>query len=164
MKQTATVFKARSARKPLVPRKFGFGQILAPTDFSENSAIAVDYAVELSRRLGGQLTLLHIVPEPSALDYTMGGFPPGEWEQAQEEASKKLDQELARTRATYERVDSLLRTGLGLHQQIVGAVRDTSADLVVISTHGYTGWKHFLFGSDAEQFLHEIPCPIVVVR
>ncbi|MBV8585789.1 MAG: universal stress protein [Verrucomicrobia bacterium] len=164
MKQTATVVKARSARKPQVPREFGFRQILAPTDFSENSAIAVGYAVELARRLGAKVILLHIIPEPSALDYTMGGLPPGEWEQAQEEARKKLDQEWARARATYERVDSLLRTGLGLHEQIVGAVRETSADLIVISTHGYTGWKHFLFGSDAERFLHEILCPIVVVR
>jgi universal stress protein A len=164
MKQAAPMVKARSGRKPLVPRKFGFRQVLAPTDFSENSAIAVDYAVELSRRLGGQLTLLHIVPEPSALDYTMGGFPPGQWEQTKEEAGKKLDQEVARTRATYGRVDSLLRTGLGLHELIVRTVRETSADLVVISTHGYTGWKHFLFGSDAERFLHEIPCPVVVVR
>ena len=99
MKQTATAAKARSARKPLISRKLGFGHILAPTDFSEKSVIAVDYAVELSRRLGGRLTLLHIVAELSALDYTMGGFRPGELERAQAEARKKLDQELVGARA-----------------------------------------------------------------
>ncbi len=39
-----------------------------------------------------------------------------------------------------------------------------SADLLVLSTHGYTGWKHLLFGSDAENILQHAPCPILVVR
>jgi nucleotide-binding universal stress UspA family protein len=47
---------------------------------------------------------------------------------------------------------------------IVRAVTDLSADLVVISTHGYTGWKHLLFGSDAEKIVEHAPCPILVVR
>jgi universal stress protein A len=164
MKETAPITKKRSASKPPVPRKLDFSQILAPTDFSPKSEVAVDYAVELARRLGARVTLLHVFPEPSALDYTMGGIPDGQWEQAREAADKKLAEELARAKLRYERVDALVRTGIGLHEQIVSAAREVSADLVVISTHGYTGWKHFLFGSDAEQMLHEIPCPILVVR
>jgi nucleotide-binding universal stress UspA family protein len=107
---------------------------------------------------------VHVVPEPSALDYTIGGIPDGQWEQVREEAEKKMNGELARAKLYYERVDSLVRTGLGLHEQIKSVAREVFADLVVLSTHGYTGWKHLLFGSDAEQLLHEIPCPVLVVR
>jgi len=39
-----------------------------------------------------------------------------------------------------------------------------SADLMVISTHGYTGWKHFLFGSDAEKIVQQVRCPVLIVR
>jgi hypothetical protein len=42
--------------------------------------------------------------------------------------------------------------------------RELSADLLVISTHGYTGWRHFLFGSDAEKILEHACCLTLVVR
>jgi nucleotide-binding universal stress UspA family protein len=41
---------------------------------------------------------------------------------------------------------------------------DLPADFLVISTHGYTGWKHFLFGRDAEKIVEHAPCPVLVVR
>ena len=53
--------------------KFNLSRIVAPTDFSPNSERAVEYAVQLARHLGAKLTLLHVVPEPSALDYSMEG-------------------------------------------------------------------------------------------
>jgi nucleotide-binding universal stress UspA family protein len=130
MKETATTTKERSADKPIVPRKCGFSQILVPTDFSPRSEAAIDCAVELARHLGAQVTLLHVVPEPSALDYTIGGIPNGLWEQAREQADKKLEDEFARVKLSYERVDTLVRTGSGLHQQIVSAATEVSADLV----------------------------------
>jgi universal stress protein A len=164
MKEAAKTSKERFAGGSLVSRKLDFSQILVPTDFSAKSRTAVNYAIELARHFGAQVTLVHVVPEPSALDYTIGGIPDGQWEQMREEADKKMNQELARAKLNYEPVDSLVRTGLGLHEQIKSATREVSADLVVLSTHGYTGWKHLLFGSDAEQLLHEIPCPVLVVR
>jgi universal stress protein A len=111
-----------------------------------------------------QITLLHVLPEPSALDYEMGGFSREGWDQAKEEAEKKLAGEARRAELTYREVDSLLRTGLDLHQEILSAAKEVSADLLVLSTHGYTGWKYLLFGSDAEKILEQAPCPILIVR
>jgi Universal stress protein family len=48
--------------------------ILAPTDFSPNSEKAVNCAILVAKLLGAKLTLLHVVPEPSALDYAMQGY------------------------------------------------------------------------------------------
>lgn len=139
-------------------------RILAPTDFSHRSEIAIDYAVELARRMSAQLTLLHVLPEPSALDYNIGGFPREEWEQAQEEAKNKLAAELAHAKRTLLEVDARLQTGVDLHDEILRAAKRISADLMVLSTHGYTGWKHVLFGGDAEKILEHAPCPILIVR
>jgi Universal stress protein family len=47
-------------------------RILVPTDFSWRSDVAVDCAFELTRKMHAQLTILHVRPEPSALDYTLG--------------------------------------------------------------------------------------------
>jgi universal stress protein A len=93
----------------------------------------------------------------------MRGFPHGEWDQAKEEAEKKLVGEVTRAKLTFPEVDSLFRTGLDLRDEILSAAKEVSADLLVLSTHGYTGWKHLLFGSDAEKILEHAPCPILVV-
>lgn len=144
--------------------KFGFRLILAPTDFSPNSDRAVDYAIQLAKRLGAKLRLLHIVPEPSALGYSMGGVSVEEIKGWQREAEKKLAEQLTRAKLEYREVDSVQRTGLHPRDEIVSVAAELPADLLVISTHGYTGWKHFLFGSDAEKIVEQAPCPILVVR
>jgi nucleotide-binding universal stress UspA family protein len=161
--QTATTIEKRS-RPAFAVRKSPFSEILAPTDFSSRSEGAVTYAIELAKRLGAHLTLMHVVPAPYALDYTLGGIPNGEWEQTMHEAEGKLDAALQRARTRYERVDSLVRVGSDLHGEIEGAVREVSASLVVLSTHGYKGWKRLLFGSDTDDLLYELPCPVMVIE
>jgi universal stress protein A len=165
MKETVLRTEGSSESQPTAPSKLRLNRILAPTDFSSRSAAAIDYAMQLGRSLGAQVTLLHLVPEPS-LDYTMGGMPSEKWEELTAKAETKLDQELAEVKRAYEgvEVDSLLRASLGLREGIVGVVKEISADLLVLSTHGYTGWRHLLFSSDAEKMIHEAPCPVLVVR
>jgi universal stress protein A len=46
----------------------------------------------------------------------------------------------------------------------VEAAKDFDVDLIVIATHGYTGWKHFCIGSTAERVVRAAPCPVMVVR
>jgi universal stress protein A len=144
--------------------KFNISRIVAPTDFSPNSERAVDYALQLARRLGAKLTLMHVVPEPSALDYSMEGISVEEIQGWEEEAEKRLTERLARAQLEYKEVDTLQVSALHPRDRIVSVATDLSADLLVISTHGYTGWKHFLFGSDAEKILERAPCPVLVVR
>jgi nucleotide-binding universal stress UspA family protein len=72
--------------------------------------------------------------------------------------------QLARAKLQHQEVDSVQRTALHPRDEIIGVARALSADLLVISTHGYTGWKHFLFGSDAEKILEHACCPTLVVR
>ena len=150
--------------QPVDIPKFTFSHILAPTDFSPNSARAVDYAVQLARRLGAKLTLVHIVPEPSALDYPIEGIPIQEIEGWEEEAEKSMADQLARAKLQYQEVDSVQRTALHPRDEIIRVAKELSADLLVISTHGYTGWRHFLFGSDAEKIFEHACCPTLVVR
>jgi nucleotide-binding universal stress UspA family protein len=145
-------------------KPFSLRQILAPTDFSQNSEKAINYAIELARLVGAKLTLLHVVPEPSALDYTMQGIPVDEIQAWQKEAEEKLADQLAKAKLEYQNVDSIQTTALHPRDEIVRAATSLSADLLVLSTHGYKGWKHLLFGSDAEKILEHAPCPVVVIR
>jgi nucleotide-binding universal stress UspA family protein len=160
---TTTLVEEPGSRSPGA-EKFSISRILAPTDFSPNSEKAVAYAIQLARRVGAKLTLLHVVPEPSAVDYSMEGMSIQEIQRWEKEAEKKMAELLARAKRAYRQIDAMQVTALHPRDQIVQAATDLAADLMVISTHGYTGWKHLLFGSDAEKIVQHAACPILVVR
>jgi nucleotide-binding universal stress UspA family protein len=155
MKQTAnsTVAKTETA-ETVIAQQPACPHILALTDFSHRSQAAVEYAVQLAKSMHARLTLLHVWPPPSAFDYTMGGL----------EAAKKLAEETTCIKANYGEVASTFRTGLNLHDEIISVAKEIIADLLVVSTHGDTGWKHFLFGSEAAKIVRDAPCPVLVVR
>lgn len=151
--------RQQSSKSPFTLR-----HILAPTDFSPNSEKAVNYAIQVAKLVGAKLTLLHVVPEPSALDYTMQGIPIDEIQGWQKEAEEKLTDQLAKAKLEYQDVDSIQTIALHPRDEIVRAATDLSADLLVLSTHGYKGWQHVLFGSDAEKIVEHAPCPVLVIR
>jgi nucleotide-binding universal stress UspA family protein len=156
-----------SLKATAVPRDLAppvFRHILVPTDFSHRSEAAVSYALQLAKQAHGQLTLLHVLPEPSALDYTLGGFPETEQDRARKEASGLLDEAVAKAKRTFLEIDSKLRTGLDLRHEILSTAKDISADLLVLTTHKFAGWKNLLFGSDAEEILEHAQCPILILH
>ena len=145
-------------------KQFGFDRILVATDFSPNSLRAVRYSVQLAKRLGASLTILHVVPEPSPLNYPMEGIPPEEVETWQREAVKRLDQQVVEAKREYAKIDCLQRTALSPRDEIVKVATELPANFLVLSTHGLTGWKHFLLGSYAEKILEHAPCPTAIVK
>ena len=150
-----------------VPRDLAqpvFRHILVPTDFSDRSEAALSYALQLAKQAHGQLTLLNVLPEPSALDYTLGGFPETEQVRAKEEASRLLDEAVAQAKRTFLKIDSNLRTGIDLRNEILNTAKEISADLLVLTTHKFGGWKNLLFGSDAEKILEHAQCPILILH
>lgn len=56
-----------------------------------------------------------------------------------------------------------VRVGKAFHE-IVTAAKQANADLIVIATHGHTGFKHVMLGSTAERVVRHAPCPVLVVR
>ena len=58
---------------------------------------------------------------------------------------------------------TLVEVGVGF-DSITSVAKDRSADLIVITTHGYTGLKHVLMGSTAERVVRHAKCAVLVVR
>jgi len=48
--------------------------------------------------------------------------------------------------------------------EIADAARTLKADLIILTTHGYTGLKHVFMGSTAERVVRHAPCPVLTVR
>ena len=147
----------------------GFKNIILTTDLSSNSEAARPYAVELARKFGATLHLLHVF-EDAGYYHDAGinesiPMAPLEWiENAQAERKKRLNA-LA---VDIEKVDGIkadaaLRVGSAAREIIEHAI-ENKADCIVIATHGHTGFAHFLFGSTAEKVVRTSPCPVLTVR
>jgi nucleotide-binding universal stress UspA family protein len=139
-------------------------KILVPTDFSPASGKSLSYALRFAKGLNSEITLLHILEPETPL--TLAGRPAAaafseeELTDAQQGLGALVDS--ARTAGAVG-TKSMLRTGVATHE-IVEAAKELDVDLIVIATHGFTGWKRFAIGSTAERVARAAPCPVLVVR
>ena len=132
-------------------------RILVPVDFSARGNKALQTALALAKTLGAKLTLLHVLEPPNYPVFGYAHIPIQErkWRQA---SQRKLEALQKGTQA-----DIQLRTGRA-YQEIVAAAKRLKTDLIVTSTHGYTGLVHVLLGSTAERIVRHAPCPVLTVR
>ena len=140
-------------------------KILVPTDFSPASKNAFHYALRFAEEFAAELTLLYVLaPVPSASSVAIPGVPLFS-ESDFSRAEKNLKSIITSTHngAALERPRWKVRAGIPSHE-IVELAKDADFDLIVIATHGYTGWKHFCIGSTAERVVRAAPCPVLVVR
>jgi universal stress protein A len=137
--------------------------ILVPVDFSDPSDQALRYAARFAQHFGSEMTLLHVVQRISVAPFPE--VPPylAFVEEDFENAETALQTLAARQTLKSSAIHTVVRTGLAAHE-IVEAARDLDSDLIVIATHGYTGWKHLCIGSTAERVVRTAPCPVFVVR
>ena len=134
--------------------------ILVPLDFSDESRKALAYAAPFARQFGAEIVLLHVV-EPVATPDFAKSFPLAlDNEKLMNAARDQLDH-ISRLEGV--RGKTLVRYGRSF-QEIAGAARGLKADLIILSTHGYTGLKHVLLGSTTERVVRHAPCPVLVVR
>jgi len=139
-------------------------KILVPIDFSPPSKNALKYALRFAEEFGGELTLLYVL-EPQSMTGFMAIPEANAFVESDiVAAGKNLRSLIGSVRnSRIERPRWKVRGGLPSHE-IVEAAREMDVDLIVIATHGYTGWKHFCIGSTAERVVRAAPCPVLVVR
>jgi nucleotide-binding universal stress UspA family protein len=137
--------------------------ILVPLDFSAPSRKTLDYAVAFARQFKAKLTLLHVVEPVATPDFA--AFPLTMDDDESMAASKKqLEKVMKAARIPPGLVDKILvRFGRSFHE-ITEAARTRKVDLIIISTHGYTGLKHALLGSTTERVVRHASCPVLVMR
>lgn len=122
-----------------------FKTILVPLDGTASAATALPLARTFAHATDASLVLIRIVPE---------GDPSGEAERYVRSVAEELQDETIR---------SVVRHGTPAHE-LVRAVRDESADLIVMATHGRVGLQRALLGSVAEHVVKHSPVPVALVR
>ena len=141
-------------------------KILCPVDFSSSSTEALDHAADLAKRLDAQLIVAHVV-EP-VLYPVAYGVPAGSpliniEEQAKKGAQEALAPMVAELAARGVEATSLVESGTA-SLRITSMVEDHGVDLVVMATHGLTGFQHLLLGSTAERVVRRCPVPVLTVK
>ena len=136
-------------------------KILCPVDFSPTSEHALRYGLELGRRMGAEVHLLHVFQLPA---YAM---PDGALIAAPEQVanlSDRLQQELNKMAAAFEGVTKThLLEGVP-HKEIEALANKLGVDMVVMGTHGRGGLAHLLIGSVAERVVRSSRVPVLTVR
>jgi nucleotide-binding universal stress UspA family protein len=138
-------------------------QILCPVDFSPFARRALDHAAVLARWYQAELTVLHVSPlmptmfgvEPALSAATLAPFD-------QEALGRELLTFVGETMNATPRPQLLLRSGPAA-TTILDYAAETKADLIVLGTHGRTGFERFMLGSVTEKVVRKAPCPVLTV-
>jgi universal stress protein A len=149
-----------------------YRKILVATDLTDASQPALRTGLALARRLGAEVTLLHVVQTPYRERHWFAPFGDRdlsfmkEIEAKEWEAAERLLVQQARDADPEKRDGAPLRTmvraGIAA-DEIVKAASDQQFDLIVIGTHARKGMKHMLLGSIAERVLRTAPCPVMTI-
>lgn len=146
----------------------GFRRILIPIDYSENSKAALAYGADLAVTFGATLDIVHVWDRPTYVTDAVMVQRPGEahkpiGELIRENAQKDMDEFIA---------SITLPSGVQIHPRLlsgdpaatlIAELKKGEHDLVVLSTHGRTGFAHLLLGSIAEKLVRMSPIPVLTV-
>lgn len=107
---------------------------------------------------------MHAIPPPAyppALLTAVAALP-----ELQQELRRRVEADLSSLRDELGdglTVHVIVRDGLP-HDEILATAAENGCDLIVIATHGHTGWKHAMLGSTAERLVRLSPVPVLTLR
>jgi nucleotide-binding universal stress UspA family protein len=133
--------------------------VVVPVDFSDDSLAAIDVALQLVAEPAG-LQVIHVLPELNVAE-------PGViWDQIDDQSRCRHAEQALREKLSAEKY-----AGIGLHAAVGDAGREVAdfaagqkAELIVMPSHGRTGFKRLLIGSVAERVVRLAHCPVLVLR
>jgi nucleotide-binding universal stress UspA family protein len=144
-------------------------KILCPTDFSEPSYEGLDAATELALHFSAHLTLVHVispVPIVPGAPAPTGFHIPSMLKELESAAHETLQND-AMGRIPGELISGDLARGTIVQgdpsAEIVRIAAEERVGMIVIATHGTTGWRRFIFGSVAEKVVRLAECPVLTI-
>jgi nucleotide-binding universal stress UspA family protein len=139
--------------------------ITCPTDFSELAGSAFAESVRLARWFGAKVTVVHVMPFAVSIAGDMGyvPLPVGTGDNARQATLEQLQRFVDATEHAGVPIGMLCREGDPCHE-IRSMALETGAGLVVMGTHGRSGFKRLVLGSVTEALLNRPPAPVLTVN
>jgi nucleotide-binding universal stress UspA family protein len=147
--------------------KFEIKKILIPVDFSETAELALDHAVYMAKLYKAEIILLHVhetLMYTSGIDYSMLAVNI-EYETAIEKnAREKLDNMGDSIFRQHNlQVKTIFEPGR-VYSKIVDVADEIGADIIIMGTHGVSGFQEFFIGSNTYRVVTSSPCPVLSVQ
>jgi nucleotide-binding universal stress UspA family protein len=139
--------------------------ILCPFDFSEYSRRAFDQAVAIARRYGATIAVLHVFPTLPSVAYAGGMIPAEAVALSDEDRAALLDhlrQFLHLDASGLPVTTPLIREGEPA-SAILECAAELKTGLIVLGTHGRSGFERLVLGSVTEKVLRKAACPVLTV-
>ena len=141
-------------------------KILVPTDFSEPAGEGFHRACVLAEHFGAALIVVY-VNEPLPTIPAGHGAPVFDMVDYHNEMERRAKERIQDITAAAERpsvsMTPLVRRGRAA-EEIAGTAEDHDVDLIVMATHGYSGWKKLLLGSVTEKVVRMAPVPVLTIN
>lgn len=140
-----------------------FERILVPTDLSDFGELAMEYALLFRRKLGSRLTLLYA--DEIRLPIEFFEYPLGYYLENAPDAKVRVQEKLrdfAILKAPEGGIEAMVVDDSPA-RAIVQTARDMNADLIIMGTHGRSGWKRAIMGSVTEAVLRDSEAPVLTV-
>ena len=137
-------------------------RILCPVDFSEFSRHALDSAVVIARQQRAAITAIYVVPPPQTMypAFGVGAFVPYVYSV---EELQEFQKALERFVAAVDYPVTAVSVEALVVDEILKRAADLPADLIVMGTHGRSGFDRLVLGSVAERVLVKATCPVLTV-
>ena len=149
-------------KPPLVSTATGEGQhpihrlkqILFCTDFSENSEVALQYAISATTEYDAELTLLHVMEDAPS---------PARTEESVSAVTKELDKLIPPQQRMALRIKTAVRIGKP-YQQIIQLILEAQIDTVIMGVRGRGALDLAVFGSTTYRVMQLGSCPVLAVH
>lgn len=158
--------EAKPAPRKVSVRGKMFPRILCPLDFSAPSREALKEACRLARHFSSRLYLLHVVttihlvePIPTSPDFNFVAYQ----KELLRAGRKKMTETAAVEVPENLDVKQIVSSGV-VADEILAVAHKEKVSLIVIATHGHTGWRHLVFGSVTEKIMRQATCPVLTIR
>ncbi len=139
-------------------------KILVPTDFSEQANIALKAAAGIARKSSAEIILLHIIDLPhEAMDMIQPGYDVPEIMFFKEHAEAKLTQTSLSEELSGLNVSQILKLGRTF-DEVTEVAKANNIDLIVMGSHGASGFKELFIGSNTEKVIRTSEIPVLAIK
>jgi nucleotide-binding universal stress UspA family protein len=141
-----------------------FKKIVCPVDFSEFTDEIIEYGVSIAKKFDAELHLLHIIPNLNYFTPYESFLTPENLVAMERSIEREIEKDFENTIKKIDMpVKKAIKTGVTF-VEILDYIKTEKIDLVVMGTHGRSGFEHILLGSVAEKIIRRAPCPVLTVR
>ncbi|HST51355.1 MAG TPA: universal stress protein [Pyrinomonadaceae bacterium] len=137
-------------------------QVLVAHDFSNDSELALRYAVLLAQEYQAELHLMHVLGRPET-DGPEIAWGPGCAEGVYHAAARRLQQAVPTQAQLWAKVTHTVRWGKP-YQEVLSYAKEHEIDLICMGAKGKNFSMGALFGSNVDRVLRQAPCPVLVTR